>query len=46
MNANFQKEEIRILIFGGSQGAKILNETVPEAIAQFQKSVCQRDTCK
>ena len=30
--------EIRILIFGGSQGAQILNETVPEAIAEFQKT--------
>jgi UDP-N-acetylglucosamine--N-acetylmuramyl-(pentapeptide) pyrophosphoryl-undecaprenol N-acetylglucosamine transferase len=26
------------LIFGGSQGAQILNETAPEAIAEFQKS--------
>ena len=26
------------MIFGGSQGAQILNETVPEAIAEFQKS--------
>lgn len=32
------EKEVRILIFGGSQGAQILNETVPEAIAQFQKS--------
>jgi UDP-N-acetylglucosamine--N-acetylmuramyl-(pentapeptide) pyrophosphoryl-undecaprenol N-acetylglucosamine transferase len=32
------EKEIRILIFGGSQGAQILNETVPEAIAEFQKS--------
>ena len=30
--------EVRILIFGGSQGAQILNETVPEAIAEFQSS--------
>lgn len=30
------EKEVRILIFGGSQGAQILNETVPEAIAQFQ----------
>ena len=29
---------VRILIFGGSQGAQILNETVPEAIAECQKS--------
>jgi UDP-N-acetylglucosamine--N-acetylmuramyl-(pentapeptide) pyrophosphoryl-undecaprenol N-acetylglucosamine transferase len=32
------EKELRILIFGGSQGAQILNETVPEAIAQFQRS--------
>jgi len=32
------EREVRILIFGGSQGAQILNETVPEAIAEFQKS--------
>jgi UDP-N-acetylglucosamine--N-acetylmuramyl-(pentapeptide) pyrophosphoryl-undecaprenol N-acetylglucosamine transferase len=32
------EEEVRILIFGGSQGAQILNETVPEAIAEFQRS--------
>jgi UDP-N-acetylglucosamine--N-acetylmuramyl-(pentapeptide) pyrophosphoryl-undecaprenol N-acetylglucosamine transferase len=32
------EKEVRILIFGGSQGAQILNETVPEAIAEFQKS--------
>jgi UDP-N-acetylglucosamine--N-acetylmuramyl-(pentapeptide) pyrophosphoryl-undecaprenol N-acetylglucosamine transferase len=31
-------EEVRILIFGGSQGAQILNETAPEAIARFQNS--------
>jgi UDP-N-acetylglucosamine--N-acetylmuramyl-(pentapeptide) pyrophosphoryl-undecaprenol N-acetylglucosamine transferase len=30
------EKEVRILIFGGSQGAQVLNETVPEAIAQFQ----------
>ncbi len=34
----FSEKEVRILIFGGSQGAQKLNETVPEAIAQFQKS--------
>jgi len=32
------ENEVRILIFGGSQGAQILNETVPEAIAEFQRS--------
>lgn len=32
------ENEFRILIVGGSQGAQILNETVPEAIAEFQKS--------
>lgn len=32
------ENEVRVLIFGGSQGAQILNETVPEAIAQFQNS--------
>jgi UDP-N-acetylglucosamine--N-acetylmuramyl-(pentapeptide) pyrophosphoryl-undecaprenol N-acetylglucosamine transferase len=32
------EQEVRILIFGGSQGAQILNETVPEAIAEFQKA--------
>ena len=31
------EKEIRIFIFGGSQGAQILNETVPEAIAEFQR---------
>ena len=30
--------EVRILIFGGSQGAQILNETVPEAIAEFLRA--------
>ena len=30
--------EVRLFIFGGSQGAQILNETVPEAVAEFQKS--------
>ena len=29
--------DIRILIIGGSQGAKILNEIVPEAIIEYQK---------
>ena len=32
------QNEVRILIFGGSQGAQILNETVPEAIAEYQNS--------
>ncbi len=32
------EKESRILVFGGSQGAQILNETVPEAIAEFQRS--------
>lgn len=32
------EKEVRILVFGGSQGAQILNEMVPEAIAEFQKS--------
>ncbi len=32
------EKEVRILIFGGSQGAQILNETVPEAIAEFQRT--------
>jgi UDP-N-acetylglucosamine--N-acetylmuramyl-(pentapeptide) pyrophosphoryl-undecaprenol N-acetylglucosamine transferase len=32
------EDEVRILIFGGSQGAQILNETVPDAIAEFQRS--------
>lgn len=31
-------KEVRILIFGGSQGAQILNETVPDGIAEFQRS--------
>lgn len=31
------EKEVRILIFGGSQGAQILNETVPDAIAEFKK---------
>jgi len=29
------EKEVRILIIGGSQGAQILNNTVPEAIAEF-----------
>jgi len=32
------EKEVRILIFGGSQGAQILNETVPEAVDEFQRS--------
>jgi len=32
------EKKVRILIFGGSQGAQILNETVPEAISEFQRS--------
>lgn len=32
------ENEVRILIFGGSQGAQVLNETVPDAIAEFQRS--------
>lgn len=31
------KEVIKILVVGGSQGAKILNEIVPEAIAEFKE---------
>ena len=31
------ESEIRLLIVGGSQGAQILNEIVPEAIFQFKK---------
>lgn len=31
-------KEVRILIFGGSQGAQILNEIVPDGIAEFQRS--------
>ena len=31
---------LRILVFGGSLGAKVLNDTVPEAIALFDKSHC------
>ena len=34
---DYLESEPRILIIGGSQGAQILNEIVPEAIAQFQK---------
>ncbi len=38
-NGRQQSEKgVRILIFGGSQGAQILNEIVPEAIAEYQKS--------
>ncbi len=29
------EDEVRIFVFGGSQGAQILNETVPEAIAEL-----------
>ena len=32
------ENEVRILIVGGSQGAQILNEIVPEAIAELQKT--------
>jgi UDP-N-acetylglucosamine--N-acetylmuramyl-(pentapeptide) pyrophosphoryl-undecaprenol N-acetylglucosamine transferase len=32
------ENEVKILIFGGSQGAQILNETMPEAIAEFKNS--------
>ena len=32
------EHDIRILIVGGSQGAQILNETVPEAIAKLQST--------
>ena len=32
------ENEVRILIVGGSQGAQVLNETVPEAIAEFQRT--------
>ena len=31
---------LRILVFGGSLGAKVLNDTVPEAIALFDKAHC------
>ena len=31
---------LRILVFGGSLGAKVLNDTVPEASALFDKSHC------
>ena len=31
---------LRILVFGGSLGAKVLNDTVPEAITLFDKSHC------
>ncbi len=34
-----EKKEKRILIFGGSQGAKILNETLPQALKQLAKKV-------
>ena len=34
---DYLESETRILIVGGSQGAQILNEIVPEAIVQFQK---------
>ena len=33
----YSEGEPKILIVGGSQGAQILNEIVPEAIVQFQK---------
>ncbi|MBS0290563.1 MAG: undecaprenyldiphospho-muramoylpentapeptide beta-N-acetylglucosaminyltransferase [Proteobacteria bacterium] len=32
-----KREHVRVLILGGSQGAKILNEIVPQAIALFDK---------
>ena len=32
------ENDVRLFIFGGSQGAQILNETVPEAIAEFRRS--------
>ncbi|MGZ8194561.1 MAG: undecaprenyldiphospho-muramoylpentapeptide beta-N-acetylglucosaminyltransferase [Methylosarcina sp.] len=40
------ENEVRILIFGGSQGAQILNETVPDAIAEFQRSGLAKQSVK
>lgn len=40
LNANVQREikdSLNLLIIGGSQGAKVLNETVPEAVALWLK---------
>ena len=35
---------LRILVLGGSQGAKVLNDTVPEALAQFQELSIKHQT--
>lgn len=35
---NNRTDTIRLLIMGGSQGAKILNDTMPKAINQFEKT--------
>lgn len=32
------ENEVRLLVVGGSQGAQILNETVPEALAELKKA--------
>lgn len=37
-------DKIKILIVGGSQGAQILNEVVPEALAQLQNVVVKHQT--
>ena len=38
------EKDVRIFVFGGSQGAQILNETVPEAIAEFLSAGLQTQT--
>ena len=34
---NFDNEEFRLFIFGGSQGAKVFSQIIPEAITQLLK---------
>jgi len=36
---------LRILVLGGSQGARVLNETIPRALAKMQADVLIRHQC-
>ena len=40
-----RSDEIRVLVLGGSQGARSLNETVPAALARFAGKVTVRHQC-
>lgn len=39
---NEQNDELRILVVGGSQGAKALNEVIPDGIAKLNKTIVVR----